>query len=59
MVLSQAAGALTLWTIDRPYTVDLDETSRVSITPFIGQIAFNGNYYSDGGEIQFCKSYAL
>lgn len=25
----------------------------VSITPYIGQIAFNGNYYSDGGEIQF------
>ena len=25
----------------------------MSITPYIGQIAFNGNHYSDGGEIQF------
>jgi hypothetical protein len=55
LVQSQAAGPLTLWTIDRPYTVDLDESSLVAITPYIGQIAFNGNHYSDGGEIQFCE----
>ena len=55
MVLLQASGALTQWTLDKPYTVDLDESSLVSITPYIGQIAFNGNHYSDGGEIQFCE----
>ena len=46
-------GAAKYWTVDSPYTVELDETSMVSITPYIGQIAFNGNFYSDGGEIQF------
>ena len=60
MMLSQASGALTRWTVDHPYTVDLDESSLVAITPYIGQIAFNGNHYSDGGEIQFCElRYAL
>ena len=44
---------LTSFTVDRAFTVPLDRTSKVSITPYIGQIAFNGNYYSDGGEIQF------
>ena len=47
------SAGLRSWVVSHAYTVDLDETSHVSITPYIGQIAFNGNYYSDGGEIQF------
>ena len=44
---------LTRWIVDRPFTAPLDQTSRVTIMPYIGQIAFNGNAYSDGGEVQF------
>ena len=41
------------WTVDRAFTVPLDASSKVTILPFTGQIAFNNNDYSDGGEVQF------
>jgi hypothetical protein len=46
-------GDLHAWTLDAPFSVDLDNSSQVTILPYIGQIAFNGNVYSDGGEVQF------
>ena len=50
---SSGAVDLTQWMIDRPFTVPLDNSSRITIMPYIGRIAFNGNDYSDGGEVQF------
>ena len=44
---------MTGWTIDKAFTVPLDTSSKVTILPFTGQIAFNKNDYSDGGEVQF------
>eukprot|EP00039_Didymoeca_costata_P023790 m.8277 g.8277 ORF g.8277 m.8277 type:complete len:915 (-) comp3864_c0_seq1:40-2784(-) len=44
---------LQSWVVDRPFSVDLDSTSYVTIMPFVGHIAFNGNEYQDGGEVQF------
>ena len=41
------------FTVDRPFTHPLDATSHITILPFQGTIAFNGNDYSDGGEVQF------
>eukprot|EP00040_Diaphanoeca_grandis_P025574 m.141853 g.141853 ORF g.141853 m.141853 type:complete len:943 (+) comp30217_c0_seq1:33-2861(+) len=52
-VATHAAGNLTVFSIDRPFTNDLTNTSEVTILPFIGHIAFNGNNYTDGGEVQF------
>lgn len=46
-------GDLAKFSIDRPFTTALDATSNVTILPYIGNIAFNGNNYSDGGEVQF------
>ena len=45
---ASASPDLQHWVLDRPFTVGLDASSRVTIMPFIGQIAFNGNRYSDG-----------
>lgn len=39
-----------VFTIDRPFSVPLDSTSMITILPFQGRLAFNGNDYSDGGE---------
>lgn len=47
------AGHPDSFTIDRPFTNLLDPTSHITILPFTGQIAFNSNDYSDGGEVQF------
>jgi len=52
-VASPSVGNLTVFKIDRPFTNDLTASSEVTIMPFIGHIAFNGNNYSDGGEVQF------
>jgi len=41
------------FTFDTPFPSPLDGTSLVSIMPFVGHMAFNGNDYSDGGEVQF------
>jgi len=38
--------------LDRPFASPLDETSLITILPFQGHIAFVGNTYSDGGEVQ-------
>ena len=38
--------------IDRPFTVPLDSGSHITILPYTGHIAFNGNDYSDGGAVQ-------
>ena len=46
-------GSQDVFTIDRPFTYPLDDTSHITILPFTGQIAFNANDYSDGGEVQF------
>lgn len=47
------SGDMSEWQVDQPFTVDLDDSSQVTIVPYIGNIAFNGNNYSDGGEVQF------
>lgn len=47
------ASDLTRWVVNRAFSVELDGTSNVTIMPYIGQIAFNGNRYADGGEVQF------
>jgi hypothetical protein len=47
-----ASGDLTTWIVDRPFDPPLDSRNQVTIVPYVGQIAFNGNRYSDGGEIQ-------
>jgi hypothetical protein len=39
--------------VSSPFSVPLPAGTNVTIMPFVGQIIFNGNYYSDGGEIQF------
>ena len=38
----------THFSFDRPFPSPLDGTSLVSIMPFVGHMAFNGNDYSDG-----------
>ena len=43
----------THFSFDRPFPSPLDGKSLVSIMPFVGHMAFNGNDYSDGGEVQF------
>jgi hypothetical protein len=40
------------WQIDRPWTVEPDQKSRVSIAPFRGQSLFIGNELEDGGPFQ-------
>jgi hypothetical protein len=39
-----------VFTVDSPFAMLLDTTSKITILPFQGHIAFNGNDYSDGGE---------
>jgi hypothetical protein len=41
------------WQVNRPFSVPLDQTSRIAIMPFQGRIAFNRNSYTDGGSVQF------
>ena len=41
-----------VFTVDRPFTVPLDGGSHITILPYTGHIAFNGNDYSDGGAVQ-------
>merc|ERR1719174_1063257 len=53
LVPSGAGEDLSTFVIDRPFSVALAASSLVTIVPFVGHIAFNGNYYSDGGEVQF------
>eukprot|EP00941_MAST-03F_sp_MAST-3F-sp1_P003605 g3605.t1 len=45
-----------IWTINTPFTLPLDATSRINIATFVGNIAFNGNQYEDGGAVQFYGS---
>ena len=40
------------WEVDRPFTVPLDGGSHITILPYTGRIAFNGNNYADGGAVQ-------
>jgi len=40
------------WEIDRPWIVDPDATSRISIAPFRGRDLFIGNTFEDGGAFQ-------
>lgn len=49
--LSEGKGpsAPQVFTFNKPFTLPLDATSFITILPFTGQIAFNGNYYMDGG----------
>eukprot|EP00041_Stephanoeca_diplocostata_P029767 m.886641 g.886641 ORF g.886641 m.886641 type:complete len:955 (-) comp23627_c0_seq5:567-3431(-) len=44
---------LEIFSVDIPFTVPLDSTSRIAIFPYVGHIAFIANNYSDGGEVQF------
>ena len=41
------------WTVAAPFTTPLDAGSRITILPYTGQIAINGNNFADGGAIQF------
>lgn len=40
------------WQVDRPWTVEPDTASRISIAPFRGQNLFIGNTFEDGGAFQ-------
>ena len=48
------------FTFDKPFPSPLDETSLVSIMPFVGHMAFNGNDYSDGARAmqKQCHTYS-
>jgi hypothetical protein len=50
---SDAPQALDEFDVTHPFSVALDATSMITIMPYVGHIAFNGNAYSDGGEVQF------
>jgi hypothetical protein len=41
------------WSINIPFAIPLDSSSRIAIMPYQGKIAFNRNRYSDGGAVQF------
>ena len=41
------------WTINKPFSLPLDDTSKIAIMPYQGKIAFNRNQYQDGGAVQF------
>merc|ERR1712070_381285 len=47
-----AGGNASELMLDQPFAAPLDETSIVTTVPFQGRIAFVGNRYSDGGEVQ-------
>jgi hypothetical protein len=40
------------WELDKPWQVELDQTSVVSIVPFRGQTIFLDNSFEDGGSLQ-------
>lgn len=40
------------WQVDRPWTVEPDSQSKVSIAPFRGRCLFIGNECEDGGPFQ-------
>jgi len=40
------------WEVDRPWVVEPDATSRISIAPFRGRDLFIGNTFEDGGPFQ-------
>ena len=48
-----SAPDLSSWILDRPFPFAITAENHATIIPFVGHIAFNGNYYSDGGEVQF------
>ena len=41
-----------IWEVDRPWDIDPDQTSLISIVPFRGRVLFIGNELKDGGIIQ-------
>jgi hypothetical protein len=41
-----------VWEVDRPWVVEPDATSRISIAPFRGRDLFIGNTFEDGGPFQ-------
>ena len=43
------------FTFDKPFPSPLDETSLVSIMPFVGHMAFNGNDYSESQNDGICN----
>lgn len=47
-----AAHAGREWRVDRPWAVEPDATSLLSIAPFRGQSLFIGNTFEDGGAFQ-------
>ncbi len=47
-----AAHAGREWRVDRPWAVEPDATSLLSIAPFRGQNLFVGNAFEDGGPFQ-------
>jgi hypothetical protein len=47
-----AAHAGREWRVDRPWAVEPDATSLISIAPFRGQNLFVGNAFEDGGAFQ-------
>ena len=56
-IVSSEPADLTHWVVDRPFSVALSG-SNVTIVPYVGQIAFNGNNYSDGGEVRLLQARA-
>lgn len=40
------------WQVDRPWTIEPDASSRISIAPFRGRNLFIGNTFEDGGAVQ-------
>lgn len=52
------ANADREWTVDRPWEMPPDGTSRLSIVPFRGRNLFVGNVFEDGGPVQLYGSAA-
>jgi hypothetical protein len=50
---------LATWVVDHPFARPPDSATNLTIVPYIGHIAFNGNHYSDGGEVQFYAQVCL
>ena len=52
-VVSTNGNDKSIFSLDRAFSTPLDFSSNVTIIPYVGQIAFVANTYSDGGEVQF------
>jgi hypothetical protein len=51
--LSTTFAGPTSFVVSKPFRAPLTAGTNVTIMPFVGHIVFNGNYYSDGGEVRW------